>query len=81
MPEYIFALGAFMAVYAGPQLGHEETMSCARDYACSQTLQFDWSQYDVLVPALEGLHYRKDFWKDWRRSTNVEIAGQGRYRP
>jgi hypothetical protein len=39
------------------------------------------SGYDDLVPWLESLHVRPGFWNNWRRSTNVEIAGQGRYRP
>jgi hypothetical protein len=75
--EYIFAMGAFMAVYAGPMVDQSDLKRCGIDFHCS----FDWRQYDALVPALEALHPRKGFWKEWRRSTNVEIAGQGRDRP
>ena len=69
----------FGAVYAGPQVDQQDLHRCGIDFVC----QFDWasSGYDSLVPFLEGLHPRPGFWKDWRRSTNIEIAGQGHYRP
>jgi hypothetical protein len=76
---FFFVLGMFGAVYAGPQVDQQDLHRCGIDFVCS----FDWrgSGYDDLVPWLESLHVRPGFWKNWRRSTNVEIAGRGRYRP
>ena len=79
MNELVFA--TVLALYAGPQVYAGEQVSdlnrCFIDIKCT----FDWRQYEALVPAIEALHYRPGFWRGWRRSSNVEIAGQGRYRP
>jgi hypothetical protein len=77
--KYVFVFNTLVAVFAGPQVDQQDLHLCGIKFTC----QFDWkgSGYDELVPFLERLHVRKDFWKNWRRSTNVEIAGQGRYRP
>ena len=73
MPSYLVVMGMFM-VFGGPQVAPQDLHRCGIDFYC----QFDWASggYDGLVPFLEGLHARKGFWRDWRRSTNVEIAGQ-----
>jgi hypothetical protein len=81
MIEYVYAMGMFMAVYAGPQVYAGESVSDLNRCWINVKCTFDWRQYDALIPALEAMHPRKGFWKDWRRSTNVEIAGQGRYQP
>jgi hypothetical protein len=77
--KFVFVFGTLMAVYAGPMVDQQDLRMCGIKFDCS----FDWasSGYDTLVPFLEGLHARKGFWRDWRRSTNVEIAGRGCYRP
>jgi hypothetical protein len=77
--QFVFVLGAWWAVYAGPQVDQQDLHLCGVKFDC----EFDWahSGYDGLVPYLEGLRVKPGFWRQWRRSTNVEIAGQGRYRP
>ena len=79
MIQYVLVMGTLTAVFAGPQVAPQDLHLCGIKFEC----EFDWasSGYDGLVPFLERLHARKGFWQDWRRSTNVEIAGQGRYRP
>jgi hypothetical protein len=81
MNAEIFVMLLMIPLYAGGQMSQQEVTICARDWACSQTMHFDWREYDVLVPYLESIKVKPGFWKNWRRSTNVEIALQGRYRP
>jgi hypothetical protein len=80
----IFALGfSIYADYAArhPQLAGSPVQNLDDCFNGKLICSFDWTQYDALVPALEAMHYKPGFWKEWRRSTNVEVAGQGRYRP